>query len=306
MKPRGDLVGYVAEIAAKNVGKKLWISDKADSQQDSSAQLSLWPKPLPASRAVPNSFLRSALFGVTVYKKSERPHLNRQRLPALNGLEVIYTGERLDQGDLNVYETIIHAMRLQAAGELQQITSYRLLMLMGLTDTGKNRDTLNERITRLVANAVEIKQGRYSYIGNLIVEANRDNKTSEWMFILNTKLYGLFAPDQFTYVDLAVRHELDRKPVALWLYRFYASHAKPYPMKVGTLQTLCGSTTKRLDHFRDLLRSSLDALEKASKEHGSAFSYSISGDLVYVNKTGSQSQQRHLSRKANRSQARRV
>ena len=126
-------------------------------------RLPAWPD---AVRAVPNGFLRSAIFGAI--KRGARRYLKAELVAAVEGTEIRYTGERLDQGDLDVWESVLHAVRTQELGSQCRVTSYALLKLMGLTDTGKNRATLHTRITRLVANAVEVKQGRYTYIGGLI------------------------------------------------------------------------------------------------------------------------------------------
>lgn len=108
--------------------------------------------------------------------------------------------------------------------------------------TGKNRDLLEERLTRLRANAIEIKQEQCHYIGGLIDEAFKDSKTKKWVIVLNPRLGALFADDQFTQIDWAVRHALNNHPLAQWLHGFYASHARPYDMYVRTLHKLCGTS----------------------------------------------------------------
>lgn len=256
-------------------------------------QLPLWPEPV---RGVPNGFLRSALFGAI--KKGARRYMEREQLAALEGVEMRYTGQRLDQGDLDVWESVLHAARMQALGEHCHITSYALLKLMGKTDTGKNRATLHSRITRLVAGAVEVKQGRYTYMGSLIGEAFKDEKTQGWVIVVNPRLRTLFAADQFTYVEWAVRRALDGQPLAQWMHGFYVSHAKPYAYKVETLHRLCGSEAVRMDHFREKLRKALDAVADASQAHGEGFDYTIRGDLVHAEKKASGPQQRHLAKKA--------
>ncbi len=255
-------------------------------------QLPLCPEP---TRSVPNSMLRSALFGAI--RKGARRYLERVRLAALDGLDILYTGQRLDQGDLDAYESVLHAVRLQTLGEQCHVTSYALLKLMGKTDTGKNRQTLHKRLIRLRANAVEIKQGRYTYIGGLIDEAYKDEITQEWNIVLNRKLHALFAPNQFTQIDWAVRHELDGKPLAQWLHGFYASHARPYPVKVETLHKLCGSEAVLLSDFKKDLFRAMNAVAAASVFHSQPFSFEFRGNLVYVEKAPSKSQRRHLARK---------
>ena len=274
------------------------IAKREAQEQEEPAQeiqLPLWPEPV---RAVPNGFLRSALFGVIA--KGKRRYINGEELAAVDGVTIRYKGERLDQGDLDVWESVLHAVRLQKLGSKCRVTSYALLKLMGLTDTGKNRATLHARIERLVANAVTVKQGRYTYIGGLIRFAAKDEETQEWVIELDEKLRPLFAADQFTQVEWAVRHELNGKPLAQWLHGFYASHAKPFPLKVETLHRLCGSEAGLMSDFAKKLRKALDAVAEASAAHGEGFYYDICGDLVHVEKQAKGTQRRHLARKASK------
>ncbi|OQD19341.1 hypothetical protein UE98_23565 [Burkholderia cenocepacia] len=219
---------------------------------------------------------------------------------------MLYTGERLDQGDLDVWESVLHVVRLQELGAQCRVTSYALLKLMGKTDTGKNRKVLHTRITRLRANAVEIKQDRYSYIGGLVDEAYKDNGTQEWVIVVSPKLRALFADDQFTQIDWNVRRALSGKSLAQWLHGFYATHAKPYPMRMDTLLKLAGSEDESPSSGRQTLRRALDALAEASEVHGQPFSYDIRGELVHVEKKPSDSQRRHLVKKAGGQRKRRL
>ena len=245
---------------------------------------------------MPNGILRSALFGAIA--KGKRRYIDGEKLAALDGIEIRYTGQRLDQGDLDVWESVLHVVRTQALGGQCRTTSYALLKLMGKTDTGKNRATLHKRITRLVAGAVELKQGRYTYLGSLIGEAFKDEKTQEWVIELNPKLRALYEADQFTQVDWAVRHALDGQPLAQWLHGFYASHAKPFPLKVETLHRLCGSEATLMSDYAKTLRKALDAVAEASAAHGEGFSYAVRGDLVHVEKKGRDAQRLHLIKNA--------
>jgi hypothetical protein len=282
-----------------------WIKEKAAEAQEKElqrevsaapcnvVQLPLWPEPV---RAVPNGLLRSALFGAI--GKGKRRFMKGEQIAALEGIEIHYTGERLDQGDLDVYESVLHAVRLQALGKQCRLTSYALLKLMGKTDTGKNRSTLQTRIERLRANAVRMKQGRYTFIGGLIDEGYKDEETQEWVIVVNPKLQALFAPDQFTQIDWSIRHALDGQPLAQWLHGYYASHAKPYPVKIETLHRLCGSETVDIWKYAQTLRKALDAVVGACEAQGEGFSYEVHGDLVHVEKRVKGTQRRHLVKKA--------
>jgi len=295
MKKLNDLLARIPEMQARAKQRAERAPLPGAPLPKNVVQLPLWPEPV---RAVPNGFLRSALFGAIA--KGRRRYINGEDLAAVDGVTIRYKGERLDQGDLDVWESVLHAVRLQELGSQCRLTSYALLKLMGKTDTGKNRATLNKRITRLVANAVTIKQGRYTYIGGLIRFAVKDEETQEWVIELDEKLRPLFAGDQFTQIEWAVRHELDGKPLAQWLHGFYASHAKPFPMKVETLLRLCGSESE-LRRYRQTLGDALDAVAEACAAHGEGFSYEIRGDLVHVEKKASGPQRRHLAKQASKS-----
>jgi len=289
MKSTKELLARIEEIQERARQRK---PAQASTTADKVVQLPLWPEPV---RAVPNGFLRSALFGAI--RKGRRRFVKGEKLAALDGIEIHYTGERLDQNDLDVYESILHIGRLQELGSQCRITSYALLKLMGKTNSGANRIALQTRIERLRANAVRIRQGRYTYIGGLVDEAYKDEKTQEWVIVLNPKLRALYGSDQFTQTEWATRRALNNNQLAKWLHGFYSSHAEPYPLKVETLHRLSGSEAE-LRRYRQTLNSALDTLAKACEAHSQPFSYEIAGDLVHVDRQGSKAQRRHLAKKA--------
>lgn len=297
MTERGSLLDKLKRMQERNVrGTEADLSTPVDDPVQQSAQvirLPLWPE---AVRGVPNGLLRSALFGAI--KRGARRYLERQEVHAQDGVTVRYTGARLDQGDLDVWETVLHIVRAQELGDDCRVTAYQLLKALDKRDTGGNREVLERRLARLKATALDVKVGRYSYMGSLIDEVYRDDETREYVIRLNPKLHTLFASDQFTQVDWSVRHALDGKPLAQWLHGFYASHAKPYPMKIETLHKLCGSETAELWKFAQTLRKSLDAVVEASEACEQPFSYEICGDLVHVEKAASKAQRQHLAKKA--------
>jgi hypothetical protein len=290
-----DIVAWAAEMQEKG-RQRLGDGERRQNlplPTSGAMQLPLWPDVV---RGVPNGVLRSALF--SAIGKGRRRYMKEEQIAALDGIEIRYTGERLDQGDLDVWENALHISRLQAMGEQCRFTAYSMLKLMGKTDSGSNRETLHTRLIRLKANAVEIQQGRYSYAGSLIDDVYRDNETREYVLILNPKLYPLFAADQFTQIDWNVRHALNGKPLAQWLHGHYASHAKPYPIKIETLHQLCGSEAKRISDYKIDLRRNLEAVAEASEANDQPFSYEIKAGLVHVEKQGSGPQRRHVANKS--------
>ena len=261
--------------------------------------LPFWPE---AVRAVPNGMLRSALFGAI--RRGARRYLRRERIAALEGIEIFYTGERLDQGDLDVWEMILHLARLQGLGNECRTTAYQLLKALGKTDSGKNRDILDLRLSRMKATGVDVQIGRYGYEGSLIDEVYRDKETRAYIFRINPKLRSLFEDEQFTLVDWAIRRELDGKPLAQWLHGFYASHAKPYPVSVAKLHELTGSEAGVLSDFKKDLRRALEAVVEASQTHHQPFNYEIHDDTVHADKMPSRAQRRYLAKKTPKSRQR--
>src|ERR1051325_9017610 len=74
-------------------------------------QLPLWPEP---KRGAPNSFIRSALFAAIQGK--DRQFMKEAVLASQDGIVIKYTGEQLNQADLDVWETIVHLAREQPLG----------------------------------------------------------------------------------------------------------------------------------------------------------------------------------------------
>jgi TrfA protein len=255
-------------------------------------RLPQWPEPV---RGVPNGMLRSALFGAI--KKGPRKHMERQEIASQGDIRLIYTGLRLDQGDGDVWQGTLHISRSQGMGSQCRFSAYSMLKLLGKTIAGSSRDTLQTRLMRLKATAIEVEQGRYSYAGSLVDDVYRDKETHEYVVILNPKLRALFEGDQYTQIDWNVRHALAGQPLAQWLHGYYASHAQPFPVKIETIHNLCGSESILMSDFAKKLRKSLDALTEASNANDQPFSYEIRGDLVHVEKKASATQRRHLAQK---------
>jgi len=300
-KPQPNALSNTKEMQ-KRIEELAKLADQQGNEEQPTqvckiVQLPLWPEPV---RAIPNVCLRSALFGAI--RKGRRRYLQDEVIAAVDGLEVRYRGERLDQRDLDVYESLLHLLRDKPLGKECHTTSYALLKLMGMSDTGGERGSraiLHRSLMRLGSNMVQVRaKDRYSYAGSLIDDVSRDEKTGEYFITLNPKLKALFAPDQYTQIQWAIRRELEGHQLAQWLHGFYASHAQPYPIKVETLHRLCGSETERMDHYRENLRKALDAVAAACAAHGESFQYRIESGVVSVDRAPSKTQQRHIIQKS--------
>ena len=222
------------DVKSRDIGLKILNNTKLNNLREQNKfiekiQLPLWEDRM---RAVPNGILRSALFAAI--QPGARRYMDGESITALCGVEIKYTGQQLDQGDLSVWEAVLHVAQQQNLGHRCYVSTYQLLSLLGLKDSGANRKVIYKRLTRLVATALQIKQGRYEYIGGLIMEALRDDDSGQMYIVINPKIINLFQSDQYTKIHFELCRSLKR-PVAQWLYRFYATHARPVPMLFTTL-----------------------------------------------------------------------
>lgn len=270
-------------------------------------QLPLWPEPM---RGVPNGVLRSALFGAI--KRGKRRFIERESIASLKNISILYTGPRLDQSDLDVWEGALHLARFAKLGDRIEFTEKGFLRLIGRGgENGKSigksdREWLRKVFARLSATTIEIKQGPFTYGGSLVDEYFRDMDSGKFILILNPRLKIIFNQDGWTQIDWSIRHALRGRPLAQWMHGFYSSHASPIPYKVETLHRLCGSETgvgakseadwhKALLGWRvDSLIPSLEAVEHASRLAEQVFTWKIEAGLVCVTRQPSASQAKHL------------
>ena len=255
-------------------------------------QLTSWPDDV---RGIPNITLRSALFGSS--RSSGQPYLQRAEIYTQRPTQMRYTGPRLDQGDLDVWITLLHIARRKPMGKSFKTSAYELLKQQGKTDAGNNRKTLYKRLSRLAAATLEISTVRHSYTGGLLDSIYRDEITHDLVITLNPELSKLFGPNEFTLVDWSIRRSLNSKPLAQWLHGFLSSHAEPIPMSVDTIMLMAGSIDTSASSREQNLCRALAALQLASNHHEQPFSYEICGGHLHIKRKPSNSQFRHLGRK---------
>ena len=248
-------------------------------------QLSSWPEPV---RSVPNSVLRGALFAAIQGK--DRQYMKRELLSVQNGIEIRFTGMQLDQSDLDVWEQALHLARMHPLGTRCEFTAHEFLRALGRATGKMNHEWLKGVFARLMSCGVEITHRGYTYGGSLL-EFYRNEITQRYRLEINPKIKALYDAG-FTQIDWQQRQQLARKPLALWLHGFYASHADPYPMKVEKLRQLSGSRTKQIKHYKANLKKSMALLQSIDAIRG----FEIKDDLVFVDNMPSRSQQRHMKK----------
>ena len=249
-------------------------------------QLPLWPE---SKRGAPNAVLRGALFAAIQGKG--RVALDRELVAAQDGIEIRYTGWRLSQSDLDVWEQALHLARTQALGTKCEFTARGFLKALGRRPGKSGLDWLESVFSRLSATDVQIRYKGRTYFGSLIEEGMRDEETGRYVVEINPKLVAFYGRSQWTQIDWEQRQKLRSKPLALWLHGFYASHAAPYLLTVEYLHKLSGSQTKQVWKFKQNLTQALEELVTV----GAIEAFEIVGGLVHVRTVPSKSQQKHLA-----------
>lgn len=222
-------------------------------------QLPIWPE---KRRGVPNDLVRGALFTVGNVR-IKRAYLRNIVVATLSGIEIRYTGEELRQDDQDVFLQIVHLARLVPLGAPVTFTAHAILKALKWHPNVRSYTRLRDTVTRLKATGLEVRGDKRGYAGSLIRDFSwKDDETGarsrDWVVRLEPQIAALFSHVAYSQVDWEQRLALGQ--LAKWLHSFYHTHRRPLPIKVDTIRRLCGSATKDLSKFRQLLRDALQEL----------------------------------------------
>lgn len=225
------------------------------------AMQQLLPEIFEDKRAIPNCFLRGALFGMV--RKGRRALVKDEPVFTMSQYEVSFSGEHLDQNDLEVWDTLMYLAKERNVDSELRITLYSLCQNMRMPDNGINRKTLLSRVKRLAFGQVSIKTRDKEYFGSLIDDGYIDD-TGDGKLVIryNKKLAPLFTDCDYTLISADIRHLLGDNQLARWLYNFYESHNQPIPFTIDFIQKLCRSETEAKD-FKRKLKNALGEVKKA-------------------------------------------
>lgn len=247
---------------------------------------------------IPNAFLRSAVFAAIA--KGQRATLSEAEIKGQAGTVLTFDGEQFDQHDLDLFGTLVGLLFQKSQHDQENKTSCSaLLRMLGVTDTGPNRTSLRNRLQRLSSCKLSVDNPWCKFSGSLIRVRYIDGHNTIALR-LSPKINELYENNSYTRIQWGLRSSLRGCPLAQWLHGYYATHAKPHPVRIETLKKMSGSNTISLGKFRQLLNKALDKLGTASAEHGQKFTYQIDDELVRVNKRPSPSQERHLAKRQKR------
>ncbi len=218
-------------------------------------QFPLWGDP---QRGVPNEFARSALFSAR--KGTGSDYLRDEHIFSQAGICITYSGPRLTQDHLDVFEGIMHLAREMPEGNAVRFTAHSLLKLIRRNTSGSDHARLLLTLTDLTATSITIKRDNGAvYWGSLLPEGAARPENGQYAVVINRQLIKLFERG-FTVIEWQQRKALARKSLAQALHVWLCSHDNPYPVSVQYLHDITGSQTKELRYFRRRLKDALNRL----------------------------------------------
>jgi TrfA protein len=240
------------EILVGRTQKENYFSDNQKETAEI-IKLPLWSE---TKRGTPNSALRGSLFAAI--HGNQRKILYRKTICDEPNLKIIFTGMQLDQSDLDVWEMAIHTARQQNLETDIYFTAKGFLKKLGRQIGQSGIIWLKESLSRLVSCSVEITHGRYTYADNLISFV-REEDSQRYKLSLNQKMVKLYQAG-WTAIDLNDRQAIGKRPLALWLHGYIASHVTIYPTRIETYHRLSGSTNQCMRDFKRHLKNALEHL----------------------------------------------
>lgn len=225
------------------------------------AMQQLLPEIFEDKRAIPNCFLRGALFGMV--RKGRRALVENQPIFTMSQYEVSFSGSEMDQNDLEIWDTLMYLAKNRNIDSELRITLYDLCQQMRLSPTQKTYERLVARVQRLQFGQVKITKDKKQFGGSLInnyyIDTDGDGKL---VIEYNKKLTPLFVDGDYTLISADIRHLLGDNQLARWLYNFYESHNQPIPFAINFIQKLCRSESEPKE-FKRLLKNAAELVKKA-------------------------------------------
>jgi hypothetical protein len=272
-----------------NIAKKAFEANARKSQVKTLAvtspkeiairQLPLWAEAL---RCLPNEIAHSALFNAK-NRKQPRVYLKQSEIAVIGDGKITYTGEELRQDDETVWLQLIHLAKERPLGNTVDFTPYALCSAVGWSIDGRSYKRLRQCLDRMQATSLSIYSSRLKEGVSLSMipmfkwcdEAGK--ALTKYQVKIAPELVTLFGEVHYTRLEWSQRLALP-DGIATWLHSYYASHNKPFPVKIGTLKIGAGITTECVAALRQLIEKALARLVAV----GFLESWEIVGELVHV------------------------
>jgi len=184
---------------------------------------------------LPNLAAKAALFA-PVRPGRRRRTWEYEPVPTwgLEGIEVAYKHEQLNQHDLNVYLMLINFARRRGE-DVAAFTRYEALRFLRTGTSGRNYQLLDDYIDRLqttvirisVDGAEEDQRRKYVLKDALVSRIRQEEHAGLYIVDISNALKGLFAIDDWCLINMEQRLELGANQWALAVHAFLSANKPP-------------------------------------------------------------------------------
>jgi hypothetical protein len=255
------------------------------------------------ARALPNVFLRSALFAATRRVQAGNANMlaggsagpvTEEKIGTFKDITMMFSGYGLCQFDRLVYSTCLEYHRdvpLCPEESLQYLrtTFYEFASRLGNRYSVKAHKAIRASLLRLSFAQVRIRQERMNIeVPKLLSvkfeggESVEGFKGSDVLLLrVTTSAAELFGPGAWTAVE---NDAAGYDGLRGWLANFYAGHARPKPLPAELLHQLCGYGPNK-SNFRASLVRALEKLKDPTTPACSrvaSYHFSKDGKTIYV------------------------
>lgn len=224
-----------------------------------------------------STYIISDLFSAKASDTADFDHMTPLASPCRNK-EIMFTGERLDQWDLDVllYCTE-HTPMLNGKPELFQVTPPDLLHSLGLRNTMFNRKRLFSSIQRQQLGVITIRGNGYQYMTRLLDRVLVDARQELCLIEINGDVAAAFRNSGLTQT-VRDRWALGRNPLAKWLHGAIQVFTGGFAANMQCLHWLCRPGVKQPRFFAKKLRNACATLQQS----GHIESWSMDGAQMHV------------------------
>ena len=228
--------------------------------------------PFPKANRVPQGcwvmtpdIIRSAIFAVAK-KGKEREFLKAEKILAVEGMEIEFTGERLDQADMDVFMHALSLSKEAGLGARVFFSRYAFLKALGKQTNEQSYQRLVKSLKRLRECSVTIDTPKYRLGGGLIDTCAEEKETGRYYLRFNPEISKAL---QFqTFIPSEGRLKLGRSELSKWLYSYILSQStykKPHTVWSYTLQGLTGSNSC-IKKFNQNIKKAFETIEREIPE----------------------------------------
>lgn len=206
-------------------------------------------------RALPNDYARSSLFS-TRNKRVPRAALQGHEIYHLHqDVSITFTGVELraDDDEL-VWQQVLNYAKHVPLGSPVTFTFYALLKDLGWSINSRYYEKAEECLTRLQATALSFYSKRVGNLDSISMirrfrVLDKGKRGSRCQVEIDSDMVMLFAGEHYTKVIWDKYKRL--KPTARRLFDYFASHQKPFPLKLNKFRLLCNSDSNRPNKWRE-------------------------------------------------------